>query len=109
MVRSLIALLLSSNDGRYSFVFPNTAMVTATQEIARAFDSKAIEIFGTTIACLVIIAWIVVFGTMIRSLWLKRLLWPRKLTLADGSENSTKNSKEGLSNAGNQPSSTSIV
>lgn len=67
----------------YSFVFPNTALVTATQAIGKTFASDAIKIFGTVLAVLLIIVWIFVFVMMLRSFFLKRLLWPGQL---DGAE-----------------------
>lgn len=71
----------------FSFVFPNTALVTATQAIGRSFGSGAIQIFGTVLACLVILVWIFVFFMMIRAFYLKRLLWPGDI---DGSEVSAR-------------------
>jgi tellurite resistance protein TehA-like permease len=82
--------LLGTNSTRFSFVFPNTALVTATQAIGKAFDSKAIKIFGTVLACIVILVWMVVFGTMIRAIWLRRLLWPRTVRLFDRSDIAAK-------------------
>jgi tellurite resistance protein TehA-like permease len=60
----------------YSFVFPNTAMVTATQAVGKTLDARAIQVFGTVMACLLVLMWLFVFGMMIRAFLLKRLLWP---------------------------------
>ena len=60
----------------YSFVFPNTAMVTATMAMGRTFGARAIQVLGTVMAVLLILVWLFVFGTMIRAFWLRRLLWP---------------------------------
>jgi tellurite resistance protein TehA-like permease len=60
----------------YSFVFPNTAMVTATQAVGRTFGVAAIQILGTVLAVLLVLVWFFVFGMMIRAFWLRRLLWP---------------------------------
>lgn len=60
----------------YSFVFPNTAMVTATQAIGKTFGVGAIQIFGTVLAVMLVIVWLFVFGMMIRAFFLERLLWP---------------------------------
>lgn len=60
----------------YSFVFPNTAMVTATHAIAKAFDSKALRVLGTVASGLLVLVWVYVFGMMIRAFWKRRLLWP---------------------------------
>jgi len=62
----------------YSFVFPNTAMITATQAIGNGFDSSGIQILGTVMAGLLVLVWIFVFVAMIRSIMLKRLLWPEQ-------------------------------
>lgn len=61
----------------YSFVFPNTAMVTATQALGKSLDVGAINIFGTVLAVLLVMMWLFVFGMMVRAFLLKRLLWPR--------------------------------
>jgi tellurite resistance protein TehA-like permease len=66
----------------YSFVFPNTAMVTATQAIGRTFGSDAIKIFATVLAVLLVILWLFVFGMMIRAFFLRRLLWPKDINQA---------------------------
>lgn len=62
----------------YSFVFPNTALVTATQAIGKTFSSEPIKIVGTVMAGILVLVWITVFCLMIRALILKRLLWPEK-------------------------------
>ena len=67
----------------FSFVFPNTAMITATQAIGKTFDSNAIQLFGTILGGILVVVWIFVFGMMIRAFWLRRLLWPCEM---DGSE-----------------------
>ncbi|KAM3072540.1 hypothetical protein ACMFMG_009335 [Clarireedia jacksonii] len=59
-----------------SFVFPNTALITATAQIGSAFDSKAIRIFGTVKSVILVVAWLGVLFMMVRALVLKRLLWP---------------------------------
>lgn len=63
----------------FSFVFPNTAMVTATQAVGKAFGSEAIKIVGTVMAGFLVIVWLFVFGMMVRSLGRKKLLWPEKI------------------------------
>ena len=67
----------------YSFVFPNTALVTATQQIGKAFGSDAIKIFGTVFAVMLVVVWIFVFVMMVRAFAMRRLLWPGDM---DGSE-----------------------
>lgn len=67
----------------YSFVFPNTALVTATQAIAKTFESNAIKLFGTILSGMLVVMWIFVFGMMLRSFFLRRLLWPGDM---DGAE-----------------------
>ncbi|KAH7305081.1 voltage-dependent anion channel [Rhexocercosporidium sp. MPI-PUGE-AT-0058] len=67
----------------FSFVFPNTALVTATFTVANSLDSRALRIFGTVLAVLLIMMWIFVFGMMIRAIHLKRILWPERV---DGAE-----------------------
>ncbi|KAE9377459.1 hypothetical protein N431DRAFT_365249 [Stipitochalara longipes BDJ] len=67
----------------FSFVFPNTALITATQAIGKSLGSDAIQIFGTVMAGLVVLVWIFVFYMMIRAFFKKRLLWPGEI---DGSQ-----------------------
>lgn len=62
----------------YSFVFPNTALVTATFAIGQAFDSKAIQVVGCVLAVMLVMVWIFVFVMMIRAIILKEILWPQK-------------------------------
>jgi hypothetical protein len=79
--------MLMMSDERFSFVFPNTALVTATLAIGKSLESSAIQIFGTVLSCLLIVVWFFVWAMMIRALWLRRLLWPGEM---DGSEVSLK-------------------
>ncbi len=60
----------------FSFVFPNTALVTATQAIGKSLNADAIKIFGTVLAGLLVLVWIFVFYMMIRAVFKRRLLWP---------------------------------
>ncbi|KAI9840288.1 MAG: hypothetical protein M1837_001775 [Sclerophora amabilis] len=62
----------------YSFVFPQTAMVTATLGIGKAFGSRAIEIVGTTMAVLLIVVWMFVFTMNIRAVYQGQILLPQK-------------------------------
>ncbi|PVH67863.1 hypothetical protein DL98DRAFT_397061, partial [Cadophora sp. DSE1049] len=60
----------------FSFVFPNTALVTATFAVAYSLDSRALRIFGTVLAVLLVNRWIYAFGMMIRAIVLTRILYP---------------------------------
>ncbi|KAF2718140.1 hypothetical protein K431DRAFT_275313 [Polychaeton citri CBS 116435] len=62
----------------YSYVFPNSALTTATFAVGEALDNKAIRIVGCIMACLVIVIWIFVFGKMINAVFKKEILWPQK-------------------------------
>jgi len=63
----------------YSFVFPNTALTTATFAVAKALDNnRPIQIVGCVMSCLLIVVWIFVFVMMIRAIVLKQILWPQK-------------------------------
>ena len=62
----------------YSFVFPNTALVTATFAVGNAFGSKAIQVVGCVMTVILIMVWIFVFVMMIRAIVLKQILWPQK-------------------------------
>ncbi|KAK6955979.1 hypothetical protein Daesc_003626 [Daldinia eschscholtzii] len=63
----------------WSFVFPNTALVTATLALATALGSTGLRITGCVMAALLIVVWALVFATMIRCLWNRELLWPKEL------------------------------
>ena len=62
----------------YSWVFPNTALITSTFAIGKAFQSRKIQIIGCVMTPLLIGVWIFVFGMMIRAIILKQILWPQK-------------------------------
>jgi hypothetical protein len=62
----------------YSYVFPNTALTTATFAIGRALSSRGINIVGCVMSILVVITWITVFIMMIRAVICKDILWPQK-------------------------------
>ncbi|KAI0007008.1 voltage-dependent anion channel-domain-containing protein [Xylariaceae sp. FL0662B] len=63
----------------WSFVFPNTALVTATLQLGSALDSAGLRIFGCVMAAALIVVWSLIFVTMIRCLWNRQLLWPKEL------------------------------
>ena len=67
----------------YSFVFPNTALITATFAIGNSLESYAIRIFGTVLSAMLVALWLFIFYMMIRALVFKRLLWPGEI---DGAE-----------------------
>jgi tellurite resistance protein TehA-like permease len=62
----------------WSYVFPNTALCTATFAIAKALDSRAIKILGCVMTCVLILIWLTVFVCMIRAVLIKDILWPQK-------------------------------
>lgn len=62
----------------YSFVFPNTALVTSTFAIGKAFQSRAIQIIGCVMTAILIPTWFFVVIMMIRAIRLKQILWPQK-------------------------------
>ncbi|KAK7887697.1 hypothetical protein LTR67_009600 [Exophiala xenobiotica] len=62
----------------FSFIFPQTALTTATFAIAEAFDVDAIRVIGCVMTCVLILAWGVVVGCMIRAIINKQVLWPEK-------------------------------
>ncbi|KAM7212019.1 voltage-dependent anion channel domain containing protein [Rhypophila decipiens] len=61
----------------FSFVFPNTALATATVQLGSAFGSLGLKIFGCVLACCIILVWMLVFTMMLRCLWTRQLLWPK--------------------------------
>lgn len=62
----------------FSFVFPNTALVTATYQIGRAFNCRPLEIVGCVKAGFLVLVWATVFGMMVRCVWRRELLWPKE-------------------------------
>ncbi|KAG6087588.1 hypothetical protein E4U15_007653 [Claviceps sp. LM218 group G6] len=61
----------------WSFVFPNTALVVATETMGDVFDNKAVHIFGAVLTVCLIVAWMSVLVAMLRCLWTRKLLWPQ--------------------------------
>jgi len=62
----------------FSFIFPQTALTTATFAVAEAFDVDAIRVIGCVMTCVLILAWGVVVGCMIRAIINKQVMWPEK-------------------------------
>ncbi|KAH7627038.1 voltage-dependent anion channel-domain-containing protein [Sordaria sp. MPI-SDFR-AT-0083] len=62
----------------FSFVFPNTALVTATEQLGKAFESDGLKILGCVLTGCIILVWIVVFWRMLECIWRKELLWPKE-------------------------------
>ncbi|EME88457.1 uncharacterized protein MYCFIDRAFT_53683 [Pseudocercospora fijiensis CIRAD86] len=62
----------------YSYVFPNTALTTATFAIAKALNSRVIRILGCAFTIIIIFIWLGVFVMMIRAVKHKDILWPQK-------------------------------
>ena len=61
----------------YSFVFPNTALTTATFAVDRALDGiRPIQIIGCVMTVALVIMWFFVFGMMIRAVYTRQILWP---------------------------------
>ncbi|KAL8818405.1 MAG: hypothetical protein Q9223_002959 [Gallowayella weberi] len=61
----------------FSFVFPNTALATATFAVGEAFGSRAIQLVGCVMAAVLVVAWGLVFGMMVRAVGQKQILWPQ--------------------------------
>ena len=62
----------------YSYVFPNTALITSTLAIGKTFNSRAIQIIGCIMTPILILTWFFVVGMMVRAIKLKQILWPQK-------------------------------
>ena len=62
----------------YSFVFPNTALTTATFAVSQALGGqRGIEIVGCVMTVVLVLTWFWVFGMMMRAVLLKQILWPQ--------------------------------
>lgn len=62
----------------YSFVFPNTALVTATFAIGKAFDSTEIKVLGCVMTVLLVVVYLFVLIMMVRAIVLGHILWPQQ-------------------------------
>lgn len=62
----------------FSFVFPNTALITATFAIGKAFSCKAINIVGCVAVFPLFIMYFFVCYRMIRAIAHRQILWPQK-------------------------------
>jgi hypothetical protein len=62
----------------FSFVFPNTALVTATFAIGKAFKSHAIQVVGCVMTCMLIVLWAFVMSMMVRAVMMHEIMWPQK-------------------------------
>ena len=62
----------------FSFIFPQTALTTATFEVAKAFNVDAIRAIGCGMTILLVVVWFFVVGMMIRAIIHKQILWPEK-------------------------------
>lgn len=62
----------------YSYIFPQTALTTATFRIAEAFNIEALNILGCVMTGLLVVLWFFVVTMMIRAIILKHILWPEK-------------------------------
>ncbi|KAK1251142.1 hypothetical protein MKX07_005697 [Trichoderma sp. CBMAI-0711] len=61
----------------WSFVFPNTALVSATEIMGAIFESRGLQLFGCAMTIALVIAWVSIFATMIVCIRQKKLLWPK--------------------------------
>ncbi|KAJ9132646.1 C4-dicarboxylate transporter malic acid transporter [Pleurostoma richardsiae] len=61
----------------FSFVFPNTALIMATEQLGRALGSRGLQVFGCCAAGCLVLVWAAVFVVMVRCLWRRELLWPK--------------------------------
>ena len=62
----------------FSFIFPQTALISATFRIGHAFDVRAIRIIGCVMTGCSILVWLIVVGMMARAILNRQILWPKK-------------------------------
>ncbi|KAK5954892.1 hypothetical protein OHC33_003571 [Knufia fluminis] len=62
----------------YSYIFPQTALTTATFRVAEAFEIHALNFLGCVMTGLLVALWFFVVTMMIRAIMLKHILWPEK-------------------------------
>lgn len=63
----------------WSFVFPNTAMVSSTFALAKALDNEALRIVGCVKTGILILVWLGVFIRMLKGLWDRDIMFPKEL------------------------------
>ncbi|KAK7920661.1 hypothetical protein PG985_008683 [Apiospora marii] len=63
----------------WSFVFPNTALVTATSALSKAFDNMGLKIYSCVMTAILIFVWCLVLFRMMKALWHHEVLWPKEL------------------------------
>jgi tellurite resistance protein TehA-like permease len=59
----------------FSFIFPNTALISATFAIGKAFSSKTIDTIGLVSTVALIVMYIYVCFMMVRAIKLRHILW----------------------------------
>lgn len=62
----------------FSFIFPQTALTTATFRVAEAFDITALRVIGCVMTVLLIMVWFLVVFRMMHAIVTKQILWPEK-------------------------------
>ncbi|KAL4803915.1 voltage-dependent anion channel-domain-containing protein [Aspergillus unguis] len=62
----------------FSFVFPNTALITSTFAIGNAFSCKPILVIGCAMVIPLLLMYAFVLWMMVRAIILKQILWPQK-------------------------------
>ncbi|KAL4956199.1 voltage-dependent anion channel-domain-containing protein [Aspergillus filifer] len=62
----------------FSFVFPNTALITSTFAIGNAFSCKPILVVGCVMVIPLLLMYAFVVYMMIRAIVLRHILWPQK-------------------------------
>jgi tellurite resistance protein TehA-like permease len=62
----------------FSFIFPQTALTTATFAIGEAFDVYSLKVIGCVMTCALFVAWFFVVFMMCRAIKQKEILWPQR-------------------------------
>lgn len=62
----------------FSFIFPNTALITATFAVAEAFDCYVLGVVGSAGTIVLVIVWMLVFGGMLRAIYNRKIFWPQR-------------------------------
>ncbi|KAI4147633.1 MAG: hypothetical protein LQ340_005467, partial [Diploschistes diacapsis] len=84
----------------FSFVFPNTALVTATLNVGLAFGAEPLQWLGCAMGAVVLVLWGIVFGLMVHAVRKKRVLWPQRQEDRDEGGFSSPKGKAGGAGAG---------
>lgn len=79
-----------------AFIFPNTALTTATFAVGKALNNRPVQIVGCVLTCALVVMWFFVVGMGIRAVILRQILWPQKQEDRDEDLNGSTKKREAM-------------